>query len=55
MLLIEDNPEISTAEMAVHLGVTKRAVIKHTNRLQEAGKIRHLGPAKGGRWEVCGG
>jgi len=51
--LIKENAQVSTAEMAAVLGITKRAVIKQTNRLQDAGKIRHLGPAKGGSWEVC--
>ncbi len=54
VVLMKGNPHISTADIAAELGISKRAVIKHTNRLQEAGRIRHVGPAKGGHWEVGG-
>ncbi len=53
LVMIEENPQVSTAQMASQLEITKRAVIKQTNRLQEMGAIRHVGPAKGGHWEVC--
>lgn len=50
--LIQDDPEISTARIGEILGISKRAVIKQTNKLKEAGRLAHVGPAKGGHWEV---
>lgn len=50
--LIKANPEITTEEMAAQLGLTKRAIIKNTNKMQTNGQIIHKGPNKGGHWEV---
>ena len=50
--LIKENREISATEMGKVLGITKRAVIKQTNALKEAGKLRRVGSAKGGYWDV---
>lgn len=50
--LIKENSNISTEQMGTQLGITKRAVIKQTNKLQEEGKLRRVGPAKGGHWEI---
>lgn len=36
--MIKENPNISTSMMAGKLGISKRAVIKHTNQLQLDGK-----------------
>ncbi|MDA3800422.1 MAG: winged helix-turn-helix transcriptional regulator [Kiritimatiellae bacterium] len=50
--LIRNNSDITTMIMASQLGISKRAVIKHTNKLQENGKLRRVGSKKGGHWEV---
>jgi ATP-dependent DNA helicase RecG len=50
--LICNDSQISTATIAEELGISKRAVIKQTNKLQENGQLTRVGPAKGGRWEV---
>ncbi len=50
--LIKERPEITTAEMAEIIGITRRSIVNITNRLQEDGVIRRVGPDKGGHWEV---
>ena len=50
--MIKENPNISTSMMAEKLGISKRAVIKHTNQLQLDGKIKRNGSARSGSWEI---
>lgn len=50
--LISSTPSITTTQMATELGINRSALSKHIKRMQEAGIIRHVGPAKGGHWEV---
>ena len=50
--MIKDNPNISTSMMAKKLGISKRAVIKHTNQLQMDGKLKRNGSARTGTWEI---
>ncbi|MDD5092266.1 MAG: ATP-binding protein, partial [Candidatus Wallbacteria bacterium] len=50
--LVLKNPSVTTERMAVYLGISKRAVLKRISRLKRQGKLRRIGPAKGGHWEV---
>jgi len=50
--LISSSPSITTTQMAAALGINRSALSKHIKRMQEAGIIRHIGPSKGGHWEV---
>ena len=50
--LIKERPEITTTEMAEIIGLTRRSIVNITNKLQEEGVIRRVGPDKGGHWEV---
>lgn len=50
--LIRKDAQITTVVMAEELGISKRAVIKQTNKLQETGRLKRVGAAKGGHWEV---
>ncbi len=52
LMLIKKNPEISTSGIGQKLKISKRAVIKQTNKLKEEKKLRRIGSAKGGRWEI---
>lgn len=38
--------------MAAMLGLTKRAIIKNTNKMQANGIIVHTGKSKSGHWEI---
>ncbi len=51
--LMKDKPEISAATIGETLGISKRAVLKHTKKLQEKGILKRIGPARGGHWEVA--
>lgn len=50
--LLRRNPQMNLAEAAAELGRSVRAVEMASAKLAKAGKLRHLGPRKGGRWEV---
>ncbi|MGA2734939.1 MAG: HTH domain-containing protein [Syntrophobacteraceae bacterium] len=53
MALLKGAPELAAREIAEALGITRRAVEKQIAKLREEGRIRRIGPAKGGRWEVA--
>lgn len=39
-------------ELAALIGVTERSIERNIKKLQEPGRLRRIGPAKGGHWEV---
>jgi ATP-dependent DNA helicase RecG len=49
---IAENPETTIPELAEVTGVTTRSVERNIKKLQDAGKLRRVGPAKGGHWKV---
>lgn len=49
---LTQNPSISTRRLAELLGMSTTAMDKNIKWLKDNGIIRHVGPAKGGRWEV---
>jgi predicted ArsR family transcriptional regulator len=38
--------------LAQRLSISENGVKYHLNKLKAAGRIRHVGPTKAGRWEV---
>lgn len=50
--LVRENRQMTIPEMAERLGITTRGVEKQVAKLQEQGRLRRIGPAKGGHWEV---
>jgi ATP-dependent DNA helicase RecG len=50
--LLENNPEMTLAEVAGVIGKSVRAIELASSKLVKAGRLRHVGPQKGGRWEV---
>ena len=46
------NGKLTALQLSENLGLTKRAVEKQFAALKAAGRIRRIGPNKGGRWEV---
>ena len=52
MDLIRENPYVTTQEMADSIGIIRRTVAKHIRSLQNQGRIKRVGPDKGGYWEV---
>ena len=51
-LVSQEGARISAREIAEALGLTSRAVEKQIAALKAAGRLRRVGPAKGGHWEV---
>lgn len=49
---IRKDAKVTADEIAMHLGVSSRAVQKRFRVLRENGVIRRVGPDKGGSWEI---
>lgn len=49
---MRDNPSISRAEIALALGIHESSVKRRLESLISNGRIRRIGPDKGGHWEV---
>jgi ATP-dependent DNA helicase RecG len=45
-------PTLSAKQLAEKLGVSSRAVEKQIDLLKKVGRLRRIGPAKGGHWQV---
>jgi ATP-dependent DNA helicase RecG len=52
MACLRSEPTLTRKLLAQRVGITENGVKYHLDRLRAAGKIRHVGPKKGGRWEV---
>ncbi len=50
--LMRKNVSITTEEIGSALGITKRAVLKQVEKLKDQGRLKRIGPARGGHWEV---
>ena len=48
------NPHSTIPELAKTLGMSSRAIEKQLSNLRKQGRLRRVGPAKGGYWEVLG-
>ena len=46
------NNAIATMQLAELIGISQRAIAKHMATLQSSGRVRRVGPDKGGHWEV---
>jgi ATP-dependent DNA helicase RecG len=50
--LLRDTPSMTTQALGERLGISKRGVLKQVEKLKEQGRLRRVGPNKGGHWEV---
>lgn len=50
--LIRQIPAITIEELSTELGISDRAVKKHLHNLKESGRLKRIGPDKGGHWEA---
>lgn len=51
--LLKHSPEYGRVQISEALGdITEDGVKYHLDKLRKAGKIKHVGPAKGGYWEI---
>jgi len=52
LVLLKSEPGLAAREVAERLEITPRAVEKQIANLRKDGRLRRIGPARGGRWEV---
>ena len=52
LALLRENPEITRKALADRIGITLAGVKYHLANLRQAGRIRHVGSARKGHWEV---
>ncbi len=50
--LLRQNPRNSTAELARKLSISEKGVEWQIKRLKDKNIIQHIGPKKGGYWEI---
>lgn len=49
---LRDHPDATLEEVANAIGKSKSAVERAAAKLRDGGRLRYVGPAKGGHWEV---
>jgi ATP-dependent DNA helicase RecG len=54
LALIAELPKITTAELAERIGITAKGIEWQLGKLRADGRIRRVGPARGGHWEILG-
>ena len=52
--IITANPSISRKELATQIGITADGIKYHLTNLQKNGRLKRVGPDRGGHWEVRG-
>lgn len=52
LVLLRKDPNMTLVEVAERLGKSVSAVERAAAKLREQGRLRHVGPRKGGHWEV---
>jgi ATP-dependent DNA helicase RecG len=52
---LKAEPTLTRKLLAQRVGLSESGVKYHLDKLKAAGKIRHVGPTKAGRWEVADG
>ena len=52
LAILRENQSLSAREIADEMGISQRAVEKQIASLRAAGRLRRVGPARGGHWEV---
>jgi len=50
--LLRKDKDMAIFQLAEQIGITTRAIEKNIKKLQDTGKLRRVGPDKGGHWEV---
>ncbi len=50
--LVREDNKITIAELAEKVGITTRSIERNLKQLQTEGRLKRIGPAKGGHWQV---
>lgn len=53
LILLKDNPKMTSKQLAFILGMSERQVERKIASLKSAGKIERIGANKNGSWRVC--
>ena len=53
--IIGANPEISARQIAEMLNLSPRGVEKQVDKLKQQGRLKRIGPDKGGCWAIVKG
>ncbi len=52
LALLRDQPSISSTELAARIGISRDGIKYHLEKMISKGVIQHVGPSRGGHWEV---
>ena len=52
LALLREDPGLTRRALATRIGITADGVKYHLDKLRNAGRIRHVGATKKGRWEI---
>ncbi len=52
LTILQSDPQRTASQLATALGVTRRTIERAIAALRKEGRMRRIGPTKGGRWEV---
>ena len=52
LTLLKGQPHLTQEGMARAMGISRQAIQKHLARFKASGRLRRVGPDKGGHWEV---
>ncbi len=50
--VLQENQFLTLVEVAQHIGKSVRAVERAAKKLRDQGKLKYIGPQKGGHWEI---
>jgi predicted HTH transcriptional regulator len=50
--LLRDDPTLTATAIAETPGKSRSAILRAGGKLREEGRLRHVGPRKGGHWEI---
>ena len=50
--LLRAHPHLTQVEVAAQIGKSPRTIARATAKLNREGRLRRVGPRKGGHWEV---
>ncbi|MBJ7881870.1 hypothetical protein [Gelidibacter salicanalis] len=50
--LMKETPIITVKKLETHTLITRRGIEYHIDKLKKQGKLKRIGPNKGGYWQV---
>ena len=50
--ILREQPKTTIQDLASSLAISDRAIKKHISNLKDQGRLRRIGPDKGGHWAV---